>query len=260
MGRKYKTGEEKSMSYEEVLEEKAGFTLKLVVDDDPQDPRKDYDPFGKMVIWSKGYNLGDEDNKSLCPIEDYLDQIADAANTKLYWRAHKIAERMTDDDEDAATDLRRRIYATWLPKYVVAIPLRVQDYGSNGLKIDAWPECYEYDEKQDSWLYATKKDILECFMAKRLTKQLRAKALHNLKCELETYQQYLEGDVWGHVIEDEDGDEVGDSCWGMFGHEYAEEEARSEFKSFLKRKRKEKRDERLRRTRRRRPETDPGRV
>jgi hypothetical protein len=251
------------MSYEIVLEEKYGYTLKLCQDESPLDPRKDWDPFGKMVIWMKGYNLGDEDPEGLSAIEDYLDDIAREANEKLYRRAQKIAERMTeDDDEEGAVNLLRRIYATWLPKYAVALPLRVHDYGSGGIKIDDWPECYEYEEKQDGWLYATKKDILYNWGGKRLTKELRAKAINLLKGEIETYEQYLNGDVWGYVIEDEDGEEVGDSCRGMFGQEYAEEEARGDFKLFLKRKRKEKRDERLRRARAGRSElrADEGRA
>jgi hypothetical protein len=44
--------------------------------------------------------------------------------------------------------------------------------------------------------------------------------------EVETYDQYLTGDVWGYVIEDDDGEHI-DSCWGFYGREYCEEEAKS---------------------------------
>ena len=41
---------------------------------------------------------------------------------------------------------------------------------------------------------------------------------------VETWNQYLEGDVWGYTIEDGDGDHI-DSCWGFYGFETAKQEA-----------------------------------
>ena len=41
---------------------------------------------------------------------------------------------------------------------------------------------------------------------------------------VETWNQYLSGDVWGYVIEDGEGNEIG-SCWGLYGSDYAETEA-----------------------------------
>lgn len=35
------------------------YTLFLVEDSDPVNPRKDYEPFGRMVCWHRRYNLGD---------------------------------------------------------------------------------------------------------------------------------------------------------------------------------------------------------
>lgn len=48
--------------------------------------------------------------------------------------------------------------------------------------------------------------------------------------EVETYDMYLRGDVYGYVVEDEEGKSL-DSCWGFFGQECAEEEARAAAKS-----------------------------
>jgi hypothetical protein len=44
------------------------------------------------------------------------------------------------------------------------------------------------------------------------------------------WNQYLSGDVWGYVIEDENGKQV-ESCWGFYGEKYALEEARYAAKS-----------------------------
>ncbi len=41
---------------------------------------------------------------------------------------------------------------------------------------------------------------------------------------VETWNQYLSGDVWGFVVEDEEGEHE-DSCWGFYGLEYCKTEA-----------------------------------
>jgi hypothetical protein len=66
------------------------------------------------------------------------------------------------------------------------------------------------------------------FVAKsewRLRKSAR-KAAESLIAE---WNQYLSGDVWGYVIEDDNGTHI-DSCWGFYGREYCEQEAQSALK------------------------------
>ena len=46
-----------------------------------------------------------------------------------------------------------------------------------------------------------------------------------LRTEVEQYDLYLTGQVYGYEIEDADGDEE-ESCWGFLGEEYAEQSAR----------------------------------
>lgn len=53
------------------------------------------------------------------------------------------------------------------------------------------------------------------------------KAEQCLRGEVQTYNQYLTGDVWGYRIINPKNDEEVDSCWGFFGLEYAKEEAES---------------------------------
>ncbi|RLB70463.1 MAG: hypothetical protein DRH04_03520 [Deltaproteobacteria bacterium] len=37
-----------------------------------------------------------------------------------------------------------------------------------------------------------------------------------IQAEVKVYSQWLEGDVWGYVLEDDEGNEI-DSCWGFYG-------------------------------------------
>ena len=50
----------------------------------------------------------------------------------------------------------------------------------------------------------------------------KAEAL--LRAEVETYDQYLTGDVYGYVVENTEGNNV-DSCWSCFGLDYTKSEA-----------------------------------
>jgi hypothetical protein len=40
---------------------------------------------------------------------------------------------------------------------------------------------------------------------------------------IETWNQYLSGDVWGFIVEDDNGNHL-DSCWGFYGHDYAKQQ------------------------------------
>jgi hypothetical protein len=53
-------------------------------------------------------------------------------------------------------------------------------------------------------------------MTKRITKPILERARKNLLAEVEIYDQYLRGEIYGYGIYDEDGGDI-DSCWGFFG-------------------------------------------
>lgn len=78
-----------------------------------------------------------------------------------------------------------------------------------------------WDVSQLGFIFVSKKEW-------RLRKSAR-KAAASLIAE---WNQYLEGDVWGYVIEDDDGEHL-DSCWGMYGREYCVDEAVSCLKGHL---------------------------
>ena len=60
---------------------------------------------------------------------------------------------------------------------------------------------------------------------KRITaERLRKLEQAYLRSELETYTAYLNGDVFGFVVETEDGEEL-DSCWGYYDRDDCERTA-----------------------------------
>lgn len=48
----------------------------------------------------------------------------------------------------------------------------------------------------------------------------------------EEYTRWCNGDCWGYVVEDENGEQL-DSCWGYIGEEYAVEEMRSSAEGYV---------------------------
>lgn len=43
----------------------------------------------------------------------------------------------------------------------------------------------------------------------------------------------MNGDVWGYIIEDKDGEQV-ESCWGFYGYDYCETEGQEVLERFEK--------------------------
>jgi hypothetical protein len=47
-----------------------------------------------------------------------------------------------------------------------------------------------------------------------------------MRSEVETYDQYLTGHVFGYIVENGEGEQL-DSCWGYFGEAHCVEEGRA---------------------------------
>lgn len=109
-----------------------------------------------------------------------------------------------------------------IPKGAIYLPLYLYDH--SGITMNTIGFSCPWDSGQVGWIYVTREKVLEEYGWDRLTATGRKQIETYLRSEVETYDQYLQGDVWGYVIEDEDGEQV-DSCWGFYGREYAEQEA-----------------------------------
>lgn len=54
----------------------------------------------------------------------------------------------------------------------------------------------------------------------------RKAAYKAAQSKVEEWNTYLSGDVWGFIVEDDDGNQL-DSCWGFYGHDYCEKEGQA---------------------------------
>lgn len=103
---------------------------------------------------------------------------------------------------------------------VVDLPLYLYDH--SGITMATSPFPCPWDSGQVGHIYVTYEKIQKEFG--EVTHETMEKARELLKAEVEAYDQYLTGEVYGFEIFGSDG-ELLDSCWGYYEYEYAVESA-----------------------------------
>lgn len=102
--------------------------------------------------------------------------------------------------------------------------VKVYMYSHSGDTISTKPFGCHWDSGVFGYLYATREQILEAFGGKKLTAELKRKALEGMESFVnETWDAYISGEVYGYEILDENDESV-DSCYGFYGEKYAKQE------------------------------------
>ena len=170
-----------------------GHTILIHLDDDAQDPRKEFDYLGHMVCWHRRYNLGDKHNFS---------------------------------DPSDAKEMFKETHALVLLLYL---------YDHSGITMSSSPFSCPWDSGQVGYIYVTLEEVKKEWGCKQVTPTIRRKAMACLQSEVEEYDQYLTGQVYGFEVK-----ETGDSCWGFYGDmKYVIEEAKSSVDGHIKHERAE---------------------
>ncbi len=156
--------------------------LQIFIDEIPSNPRQDSDCFSRMVCFHGRYSLGDE---------------------------HKYRSQ----DYAGWTELKVQIKKD----YDVAIILPLYLYDHSGITISTQPFSCPWDSGQVGWIFVTKQDIRENYLRKNITKRLLQQATELILAELNEYDQYIRGEVYGYKLME--GEEEIDSCWGFFGND-----------------------------------------
>ena len=225
------------------------YTLKVEKDDMPESPRA-FDNICSMVCWHRDYDLGDKHNFD--NVDEFLQHLYLDVTGK-----HWIDDHDSENWKDVYNELQE--------SDLVAIKL-IRAYEHSGITVST-SNAYPYNDRWDSYavgfIYVTKKTIFEngCCLAEKdengnyilvehkhdgmpstyshkfirtTDENWKEVADEHIEAEMETYDQYLRGDVYGytlikHVVkqelcphcskvidEYEDKEEI-DSCWGFFG-------------------------------------------
>lgn len=172
-----------------------GCAIKVYNDDDVEDPRN-WDNIGVMVCFHRRYTLGDKDQGIRHEDFSSWQELAD------YLKKERKAK--------------------------IIFPLYLYDHSGLSMKIGSFqgylPQGHaEFDSGQVGFIYATAEKIREEYGK---GPKAYAKAKKYLYGEVETYDQYLRGDVYGYIAEGPNGEKI-DSCWGFYGYDYMVKEAES---------------------------------
>lgn len=168
-----------------------GYEIEIEQDEYPENPR-DWDNLGVMHCSHRRYNLGDvqiEHGNFSCweEVQDYLNK-------------------------------------TYNP--VVILPLWLYDH--SGLSMKTFRHGYHggWDCGVVGYILATREAICKWYGVKHLTKHTIERATALLEQEIETYNQYLNGDVYCLTIRDPEGEEIENVC-GCFEYDYTLKEAKA---------------------------------
>ena len=102
--------------------------------------------------------------------------------------------------------------ANW--RNFIVLPLYLYDH--SGITINTTGFSCQWDSGQVGYIYVSIKHVKKEYNWKRLTKKRREQIEQYLKNEVEVYDDYLTGNVYGYIIKDKDDEQI-DSCWGYYG-------------------------------------------
>lgn len=192
-----------------------GYIIKIMQDYDSESPRE-CDNLGTMVCWHRRMNLGDEQPKG-SPTDFMLHELIYNFEDKIPYPEDSYCEDWLLEDE-------KRIFE-YFYKFHVVVPICAYEHGGITISSGYRAGWDSFDSGQLGFIYVSKEKALKELAQKRWSKKFEEKIVSYLNGEIETYDQYLNNDVYGYIIE-KDEDEL-DSCWGFYGEEYCLEEAKS---------------------------------
>lgn len=169
-------------------------------DDDYESPR-DWDNLGVMVCGHRRYNLGDKQ----IPAHYYNDN-------GEYIEITSMAE---------IKDWIEHTYGT----IAVILPLGLYDH--SGITMYVGNTHDRWDGSAIGYIFVTKEQLRKEYGTKRITKKILQTAEKVLRGEIETFDKYLTGQVFGYQINHNTEDSIQDSCYGYYDEQDAIAEAKS---------------------------------
>lgn len=226
------------------------YTLKIETNDTPESPR-DWDNVCTMVCWHRSYSLGDKHNYDNS--DEFFEDIL-----------HNICEMEYEEFEELSTREKYKLACESDKVYIQELNL----YDHSGLTIST-SSGYPYNDRWDAgcvgWIYVSKENAIKEWggipekdengefiriphahpdgsvtysteYTPITEENWKEVAEYHMDNEVETYDQYLRGDVYGftltkksikqdicphcgEVIKEYEVEEDVDSCWGFYGCE-----------------------------------------
>lgn len=163
-------------------------SVEIAQDEFVDNPRVEYDNFGRMYCIHSRYALGDKHD---------------------FRNAAALKEHVQGDD------------------VVVCLALWLYDHGGLFMRCgDGDSNPFPFHDRWDSgcvgFIFCTEADVVKEYG--KVNAETLAKVRKLLEDEVATYNQYLAGDVWRYVIQNKEGKVLESRC-GYYGYDYAKAEA-----------------------------------
>jgi hypothetical protein len=156
-----------------------GFRIEIYFEDDPGNPR-DWDCLGTMVCFHRRMNLGDKHDYTVDSLKEAL-----RSGDFLY------------------------------------LPIFAYEHGGITISTrleEQWPD-HQWDCGQLGYIIVNKDAVRKEYGIKRISKKMHQRVLGYLKNEINVYDDYLTGSVFGFQVFNPNDEEVG-TVWGYYGYDH----------------------------------------
>lgn len=171
-----------------------GYTIKIETEEYPCNPREEFENLGTLVCFHRRYNVSDDKHLS--------------DGTKL-----KVEDFPSVDAMIAHVDK--------VEGGIISLPVYMYDHSGITINTTGFNHCdsQRWDWGQIGFIYISKKKAREEYGWKVLNKARIQKLYEYLRSEIEIYDAYITGAVYGYQIVLPDGTED-DSCGGYYGSDH----------------------------------------
>jgi hypothetical protein len=183
-----------------------GYNISIYQDEMAEHPRQ-FDNLGTMICYKPHADLSDHEKSNCEDIKDVVYQLLPEEHI-MPW-IHGKGETIEDTYELSHYEVMDRIneeletLLSFLRHSHILEEFVIRTY--NGAKIEGV-------------IYATHEDVKKWFLLSSLNERDIEKATKVLKAEIDEYEAYCNGEVYGYQITKKGDEEVLDSCWGFYGY------------------------------------------
>lgn len=233
-----------------MVKQKPQYKLTIEYDDDPINPRKDYDNFGHMICWHREYNLGD--GHDFDEPRDLLEQMVrdtfTADEVIDYVKKSKCDDvRLVYNRANSEWEIQDEFNGEWFTEHTfspnslkgsdvakeciiefmginalkelaesknVILPLYLYDHSGISMSCShSYPYNDRWDSGQVGWIYASYSEIEKQYekLSPETLEQAKKIMINEVKC----YDHYLCNKCYGFTLE-ENGETV-ESIGGFLG-------------------------------------------
>ena len=195
-----------------------GYIIKIVVDKWPESPLEGWHNLGTIITTHHRLNLGHIAKPNYTEwCRTVLDQVGvdiDQFESRYETLENRIWHRnptVTEANKNARREYNKLFYKA-LDKVCIYLPVYL--YNHSRLIMRTTPFSCPWDSGQVGIILVLL-DTVRKEYGKRITRRVRETVEGVLRSEVDHYSQYLEGRVYGWVVEDQEEVHI-DSCYGYY--------------------------------------------